>query len=60
MIAIMLLFEWVNRDKQHGLQFDYNGRILGKTAVRWMLYVSLITLLIFNSGTQSYFIYFQF
>jgi D-alanyl-lipoteichoic acid acyltransferase DltB (MBOAT superfamily) len=59
MIPIMILVEWLNRDKQHGLQFEYRGW-LSYRMVRWTVYVGIIFLLVFYSGTQSDFIYFQF
>ena len=55
-IFILLLVEWVQRTKQHGLQLD-------KTIapVRWFIYYLLIlTLFYWGSNSKQDFIYFQF
>jgi alginate O-acetyltransferase complex protein AlgI len=55
-IFILLLFEWMNRDKIHALDIaNYNQ------SNRWMLYLILIIMIItFGSFNQNSFIYFQF
>jgi hypothetical protein len=58
-IAIMLFVEWVNREKAHGLQFNYCG-ILKHRFIRWVFYALMILFIKMLSGAQSDFIYFQF
>jgi len=54
-VALLLIAEWIQRDKQHALQF-------GKFPVfaRWAVYYALVILIIFMGGKQETFIYFQF
>ena len=55
-IFILLLFEWMNRDKIHALDIaNYNK------SNRWVLYLIIIIMIItFGSFNQNSFIYFQF
>ena len=55
-IFILVLFEWMNRDKIHALDIaNYNK------SSRWMLYIIIIIMIItFGSFNQNSFIYFQF
>ncbi len=56
-IGVMLLLEWINRDRQHGLQMD--GRYT--RPVRLGIYYALIALLILMAPIGGgEFIYFQF
>lgn len=59
-IAIMLIVEWIQRDKQHGLQLINHRGIMGYRFVRWTIYISLITIILVFKGVQAQFIYFQF
>ena len=54
-IAIMLVVEWLQRDKQHGL--DLTGL---KWYVRYPIYVVMVGLIIYFWGSAQSFIYFQF
>ncbi|KMQ70425.1 MBOAT family O-acyltransferase [Chryseobacterium koreense] len=55
-IFILIIVEWLQRTKQHGLQISH----LKSAAVRWSIYaVLLLLLLIFGANSDS-FIYFQF
>jgi alginate O-acetyltransferase complex protein AlgI len=56
-ITIMIITEWVQRNKQHGLEIrnSINSRF-----IRWCIYYTLVFLLIGFGGTQQKFIYFQF
>ena len=57
LLFIMIAVEWLQRDKQHGLDFD-NRKI--PAFVRIFAYYALIAVIIqFGSGQQS-FIYFKF
>jgi len=55
-IFILVLFEWINRDKTHALDIaNYNK------SNRWMLYLIIIIMIItFGAFNQNSFIYFQF
>ena len=55
----LLCTEWLQRDKQHALQFPDNG-ILRYRLVRWTIYYLLIVLIINFAGSSQTFIYFQF
>ena len=56
-IAILIITEWVQRDKQHALEFD--GMKIPRL-VRWGIYYSVIFILFYFGGSQQEFIYFQF
>ena len=55
-VLILVLFEWMNRDKIHALDIaNYNK------SNRWVLYLIIIIMIItFGSFNQNSFIYFQF
>ena len=58
--ALILLFiEWLQRDKQHALEFSqmkpFNFRL-----VRWCSYFVIIMMIVLYSGGDQTFIYFQF
>ena len=55
----LLCVEWLQRDKQHVLQFTDN-RLFKYKAVRWSLYVILIVTILGAMGQSQSFIYFQF
>jgi D-alanyl-lipoteichoic acid acyltransferase DltB (MBOAT superfamily) len=59
-MGILLLFvEWLQRDKQHALQFS-NAYPFNKRFVRWAIYLFiLVTIFCFRGHSQT-FIYFQF
>lgn len=56
---VMLFIEWLQRDKEHALQFPTNG-IFKKRAVRWTAYYVVMLAIIFFAGGNQTFIYFQF
>ena len=56
---MMLGVEWLQRTKQHALQFPEKG-IFGIKAVRWMIYVLIYLALKTFTGHSQTFIYFQF
>lgn len=58
-IALLLAVEWLQRDKQFGLQIEEKG-IFRHRAVRWALYYVLFITTLTLSGQQEEFIYFQF
>ena len=54
-IVMMLVVEWLSRNKQHGLSIEsLNG------GLRWVLYCALILLIAFEGGQPAPFVYFQF
>jgi hypothetical protein len=56
-IAVMLLIEWFQRNKQHGLE------VIDARKYKWLrvaCYYVLILFIISNAGTEQTFIYFQF
>lgn len=55
-ICIMLVVEWLQRDKQHGLN---QIRIKNKV-IRWLIYIVLIYTMLYLGGETEEFIYFQF
>jgi alginate O-acetyltransferase complex protein AlgI len=54
-VVVLLVAEWIQRDKLHPLQF-------GKLPVyaRWLAYYTLVFLILNKGGHQESFIYFQF
>ncbi len=56
---VLLVVDWIGREKEHPLQFDGNG-LMRHRACRWALYYGLIAAIIFLQGHQEAFIYFQF
>lgn len=58
LIALLFIVtEWVQREKQHGLQLD--GFRL-PASLRWGMYYGIVLLIMFYGGEQQSFIYFQF
>ncbi len=57
LILFFMVFEWLQRDKQHALQID-GVRI--HWIFKWGLYYGLIAIIVLFGGTQQEFIYFQF
>ena len=58
MIAILILVEWMHRDKQFGLQF--NKGTMNSTVKRWSIYAMITVFILLFGGKQNNFIYFQF
>jgi hypothetical protein len=58
LIAILfLLAEWLQREKQHALEFAGAGV---PATLRWGLYYGIAALIMYFGGDQQAFIYFQF
>jgi alginate O-acetyltransferase complex protein AlgI len=57
LVAVFVLTEWIQRKKQHALQFAKGGipKIL-----RWSIYYAILAVILLMGGTQQQFIYFQF
>lgn len=58
-IFFLLLVEWLQRRKQHGLQLPSTG-FFNHSLVRYSLYIILAFLILTLAGAQAEFIYFQF
>ncbi|MCB0596478.1 MAG: MBOAT family protein, partial [Phaeodactylibacter sp.] len=56
-IVVVVLVEWIHREKQHGLQLDPN---VTPRPLRWGIYMILSFLVAFFMGEPNPFIYFQF
>ena len=55
LIIVMLLVEWFQRNKQHGLEIK-----IQQWYIRYALYIALISMIIYFRGSAQTFIYFQF
>jgi D-alanyl-lipoteichoic acid acyltransferase DltB (MBOAT superfamily) len=55
-IFIFIFVEWLNREKQHGLQID----TIKFPIVRWIIYFAIILIGFICGGQAETFIYFQF
>ena len=55
-VALMLLAEWFQRNKEHGLEISF----IKIKFVRRLIYLSLIVIIFIFGGAQQNFIYFQF
>ena len=56
---VMIVIEWIQRDKEHALQFA-NNKCFSIRPVRWAVYYSIFASIIFFAGGNQTFIYFQF
>lgn len=57
--AILIVIEWLQRDKQHALQIE-NVRLFHCRPVRWGVYYLLLVAIAYFAGASQTFIYFQF
>jgi alginate O-acetyltransferase complex protein AlgI len=57
LIGIMIVAEWLQREKQHGLEI---GSYKLPRVFKWGIYYAVIALILFMGGSQQDFIYFQF
>ena len=55
-IPILIIVEWVARNKQHGLQIDG----IHSKPLRWAIYLAVLLMIWVCGGQQQAFIYFQF
>jgi D-alanyl-lipoteichoic acid acyltransferase DltB (MBOAT superfamily) len=56
---VLLLVEWLQRDKQHALQFS-NSKPFCYRPIRWSIYYAIILIIALCTGASQTFIYFQF
>ena len=54
---VFLAVEWLQRDRQHALEFD---GMSFPSALRWTVYYGVTALILYFGGDQQAFIYFQF
>ena len=59
-IIIMMVVEWLQRGKEHGLEFSDEKSFLKFRVVRWFVYYLIIVLILNSSSSSQSFIYFQF
>lgn len=61
MVALICLaVEWLQRSREHALDFSHNHGIIRFAPVRWLVYYALLFSLNALSAQQESFIYFQF
>ena len=58
-IALFVLVEWLQREREHGLEF-YVGEKRFTKPIRWLVYTAIIISIFSFGGSQQEFIYFQF
>ncbi len=56
-IVLLVVVEWLQRDKQHALEI---GDLKIPRIYKWAIYYALIIIILFFEGHQQEFIYFQF
>jgi len=56
LIIILIIIEWIQRKKQHGLEIDS----IRLTTMRWVIYYTVILSILNFGASQQQFIYFQF
>ena len=55
-MALLMVVEWINRRKKHGLQMDS-----GSPFLKWSVYIIMIFIIIvYGAFNETMFIYFQF
>ena len=59
-LVLMLVCEWLMRNRQHALQITGDNLFTHKAWVRCLVYIILAMITIGYAGTKSAFIYFQF
>jgi hypothetical protein len=57
--AVMLFVEWLQREKEHALQFP-EIKVFKPAVVRWGVYFLLTIIILGVHGSSQTFIYFQF
>ena len=58
-VLLMVIIDWIQRDKQHSLQFP-NNVIFSHRFNRWLVYIILYLYIISCTGQSQTFLYFQF
>ena len=57
--AILIVIEWLQRDKQHALQFG-DIKLFQSRLARWGIYYLILVAIAYFAGASQTFIYFQF
>jgi len=57
LVSIMIIAEWLQRSRQHALEFD---QLNIPRPIRWAVYYGIVAIILFMGGSQQDFIYFQF
>jgi hypothetical protein len=56
LISVLVFIEWLNKNREHGLEISNQKRI-----IRWVIYILILfATILFNSPNKYEFIYFQF
>jgi len=55
-IVVMLVVEWLQRGKEHGLVLSF----IKNAYLRWMVYLALLSIIYLFANQVTNFIYFQF
>ena len=58
-IAVLLIVDWLMRDRRHGLDFPMRG-LWRHRWFRWAFYLLMVFVVLIFSGTSQQFVYFQF
>lgn len=56
---VLIIIEWIQRDKQHAFQFG-NCKLFNYRIVRWGVYYATLFAIAYFVGESQTFIYFQF
>lgn len=56
---VLIVIEWIQRDKQHAFQFG-NCKLFSYRLVRWGVYYVTLLAIAYFAGESQTFIYFQF
>ena len=56
-IAIVVVIEWIQRRKNHGLEID---TLIMAWPLRWLIYITVIFIILFFGRVEGSFVYFQF
>ncbi len=60
LLMLLVVAEWIQRSKQHALQFVDGGYMMRHGLLRTTLYLVIMMIIVCLQGTKSEFIYFQF
>lgn len=58
-IAVMIVIEWITRDRKYGIDFPYKG-LWRSRVFRWLFYLLLTVVILVFFGERQQFVYFQF
>ena len=57
LIGLLVVVEWVHREREHGLNFTNTSY---PKFIRWSIYIGVVVIIAVFGGSQETFIYFQF